>query len=104
MTFAWLECLDSFYVDLIIFISILGIAGASAKISHGFYQTISDIGSAGKEVRFIAHGTNALWRISFRLGGWSVSSVSDAEGKRQRDKVMREVYGKIAFRDLRRVI
>lgn len=34
MTFAWLECLDSFYVDLIIFISRLGIAGAGAKISH----------------------------------------------------------------------
>ena len=37
---------------------------------------------------------------------WEVgrSAVSDAEGKRQRDKVVREVYGKIAFRDLRRVI
>jgi len=98
MTFAWLECLDSF------FISSLGIASAGAKISPGLYQTVGDIGSAGKEVRFIAHDTNALWRISFKLGGWSVSSVSDAEGKRQRDKVVREVYGKIAFRDLRRVI
>ena len=37
---------------------------------------------------------------------WEVgrSAVSDAEGKRQRDKVVREVYGKIVFRDLRRVI
>jgi hypothetical protein len=69
MTFAWLECLDSFYVDLIIFTGGLGIAGAGAKISLGLYQTVSDTGSAGKEVRFIAHDTNALWRISFRLGG-----------------------------------
>ena len=68
MTFAWLECLDSFYV-LIIFTSSLGIAGAGVKISLDLYQAVSDIGSAGKEVRFIAHDTNALWRISFRLGG-----------------------------------
>ena len=69
MAFAWLECLDSFCVDLIIFTSSLGIADAGAKISLGLYQTVSDIGSAGKEVRFIAHDANALWRISFRLGG-----------------------------------
>ena len=93
MTFAWLECLDIFYVDLVIFTSILGIAGAGAKISLGLYQTVSDIGSAGKEVQFTANDTNALWRVSFRLGGWPISSVSDAEGKRQRE-----------FRDLARVI
>lgn len=60
MTFAWLECLDSFYVDLIIFTSSLGIAGAGVKISLDLYQAVRDIGSAGKEVRFIAHDTNAL--------------------------------------------
>lgn len=58
--------------------SILAIAGAGAKISLGLYEFASDIGSAGKEVRFIARDTNAfsqaLTSLSQVLNGGTASS------------------------------
>jgi hypothetical protein len=40
--------------------SIIGVAGAGAKISITLFQIASAIGSAGNEVRFVAADTNAL--------------------------------------------
>ena len=67
MTFAWLECLDSFYVDLIIFASSLGIAGAGAKLVGILFRGQPLVKAVGRWILLLLQ---QLFQAGLLVGGW----------------------------------